>query len=113
MNAKTNDPRQVDIEDYAYGKDLEPHHCRLLRESGISPEIAKARGYRTARIKAELEGLGFGRNQRRVPGLLIPIRDVTGTIATYQLRPDEPRRRDNKPIKYETPSGSNRGKTAG
>src|SRR5947208_8017492 len=84
-----------------YGPDLLPHHERLLRHSAIAPEVARARGYRSVTTKAELEALGFGRAQRRVPALLIPVFSVTGEIATYQIRPDEPRIAD-KAVKYET-----------
>lgn len=85
---------------------LLPQHQALIDGSGISPEIAAARGYRSVTAKADLERLGFGRGQRQVPALLIPVFDVHGELATYQSRPDSPRIRDGKPLKYETPSGS-------
>jgi putative DNA primase/helicase len=85
---------------------LAPQHQKLLTESAISPEVAHARGYRTVTVKAELKRLGFWHAQCRVPGLLIPIHDVTGKLATYQLRPEEPRTRQEKPVKYETAGGS-------
>jgi hypothetical protein len=50
--------------------------------------------------------LGFGRAQRNPPGLLLPIHGPAGGIASYQFRPDEPRIKDSKPVKYETPVGS-------
>jgi len=56
--------------------------------------------------KADLEGLGFGRAQRNVPGLLLPIYGPGGGISLYQFRPDEPRIKNGRPVKYETPSGS-------
>jgi hypothetical protein len=57
--------------------------------------------------KADLERLGFGRAQRIVPTLLVPVYDETGTVALHQHRPDEPRRNgEGKPIKYETPAGA-------
>ncbi len=43
----------------------------------------------------------------RVPTLLIPLWNVHGEIGLYQSRPDEPRIRDGKAVKYETPAGSN------
>lgn len=85
---------------------LLPHHQRLIDESGISPDIARTRGYRSIAAKAELARLGFGRNQCQVPALLIPVFNVHGDLATYQARPDTPRVQDGKPLKYETPSGS-------
>ena len=48
--------------------------------------------------------------QQLVPALLIPIHDPTGRVATYQLRPDEPRtvkgKTKTRTLKYETPKGS-------
>ena len=89
-----------------YGAQLLPQHAKLLRASQISAAVAQTRGYRSVETKADLERKGFGKAQRNVPGLLIPIWNVSGECATYQFRPDEPRIRDGKSIKYETPSGS-------
>jgi hypothetical protein len=78
----------------------------LFEESGLEPEIVKARGYHTVESKSELRRLGFADAQRNTPGLLIPIYSPTGEVVNYQFRPDRPRIRDGKPVKYETPSGS-------
>jgi len=78
----------------------------LEQESSIRPKVIEARRYRTVEKKAELERLGFGRAQRNVPGLLLPIYGPGGEISLYQFRPDEPRIKDGKPVKYETPGGS-------
>ncbi len=87
--------------------ELSDNHRRMLtQESGIRPEVIDSRGYRTIRRKVELKDLGFSDGQRNVPGLLIPIRSPTGEIVLYQYRPDNPRIKDGKPVKYETPSGS-------
>jgi Domain of unknown function (DUF3854)/3'-5' exonuclease len=83
------------------------HQRMLFEESGIEPEVVKARGYRTVRRKVELEELGFGRTQRNVPALLIPVYSPRGEISTYQVRPDEPMIKDGKPVKYQTPVNSN------
>src|ERR1700759_1668790 len=72
-------------------------------ESGISEEFILARGYATVTDKKELRELGFGEAQAQVPALLIPIWTVDGEVGTYQLRPDVPRLRKNKAVKYETP----------
>jgi hypothetical protein len=40
-----------------------------------------------------------------VPGLLIPLWDVYGELRAYQLRPDEPRVKGGRAVKYETPHG--------
>ena len=84
----------------------ETHKKRLIEESGISPGVVEKRGYRTVEKKAELKRLGFSETRCSVPGLLIPIYNPSGDIVLYQYRPDEPRIKDGKPVKYETPSGS-------
>jgi len=86
---------------------LLPHHAKLIEASGIAPEVAAARGYRSVTTKAELRSLGFSENQCRVPALLIPIRDVHGEIVSYQIRPDAPRiSKNGKTVKYESPVGA-------
>lgn len=80
------------------------HEC-LLRESAISAEVAAARGYRTVWERRGLARLGFKDYQQRVPALLIPLYDVFGEPAGYQARPDSPRLRASKPLKYENPAG--------
>jgi hypothetical protein len=86
---------------------LLPQHERLIRTvSAIAPEIAVARGYRSLTVRADATRLGFGDAQARVPALLVPIWTVHGEIGSYQLRPDTPRVKNNKAIKYETPRGS-------
>ncbi len=85
----------------------EQHKKMLLEESGISPEVVEARGYRTLKKKVELKTLGFADRQCNPPGLLIPIYSPTGEIVNYQFRPDQPRiDKNGKSVKYETPSGS-------
>lgn len=81
-------------------------HERLIQDSAIAPEVAAERGYRSAQTLAELKRLGFGDSQRKLPALVIPVWNVYGEIGSYQIRPDEPRILDGKPLKYEFPSGS-------
>lgn len=88
------------------GPVLLPQHAALIEGSGISREVAEARGYFTATTKSVLETMGFSRAQQNVPALVIPIYGVTGELVTYQIRPDRPRIKDGKPLKYETPAGS-------
>jgi Domain of unknown function (DUF3854) len=91
----------------SFGEILNPEHLRiLLQESSISPEVVRAREYRTVETKAELRRLGFADSQCNPPGLLIPIYSPTGEIINYQFRSDQPRMKDGKPVKYETPRGS-------
>jgi hypothetical protein len=86
---------------------LSSEHEALIRRSAISPEVARGRGYRTVTEKTVLRRYGFSEAQRRVPALLIPIRDVRGEVALHQLRPDQPRlNKAGKAVKYETPRGA-------
>src|SRR5215212_3179422 len=83
------------------------HRRQLVEESGLAPRVILDRGYRTVKTKAELERLGFSRPQQLAPALVIPMYSPTGDLATYQIRPDNPREdRDGKPVKYETPARS-------
>ncbi len=89
------------------GEQLLPHHARLIEASAIAPDVARARGYRSVTDAAELRRLGFGPAQARTPSLLIPIYGPVDTEAVlYQSRPDEPRERSDKPVKYETVAGA-------
>jgi len=85
---------------------LQPQHQALIDGSAISPEVASARGYYTETTKSKLRQLGFSELQARVPTLVIPVYGVSGEITTYQARPDQPRIKDGKALKYETPAGS-------
>jgi hypothetical protein len=82
------------------------HLQTLLQGSGISPEVVRARGYRTIEKKADLRRLGFADSQCNPPGLLLPAYSPNGEIANYQFRPDQPRIKDGEPAKYENPFGS-------
>jgi len=82
-------------------------HLVHLRDSAISIEVIRERGYRSVLGKKELADLGFSWRQQRVPGILIPLHGVDGTSAGYQYRPDNPRMNPKgKPIKYENPQGT-------
>lgn len=92
---------------------LDQEHIDMLKSSGISPEVAKARGYATVENPAALLALGFAAKQApksRLPGLLLPMYRP-GVQATkpvpvgHQLRPRLPRKIKGRPLKYETPTG--------
>lgn len=78
------------------------HREELERGSAIHPTIIAERGYRT--VKADGLPGQFPDYQRR-DGLLIPIHNVWGKVGSYQLKPDKPRVKDGKPVKYETIPG--------
>jgi hypothetical protein len=85
---------------------LLPQHRALLEARAIAPEIADQRGYFSAERRRDLEALGFqGQQAQLVPALVIPILNVRGEVAFHQLRPDHPRERNGKRMKYETKAG--------
>lgn len=85
---------------------LAPHHRRMLEASGIAADVIAERGYRTVTSRAELQRLGFAEGQRIVPCLLVPIHGTAGGVVMRQIRPDEPRIVQGRPLKYETPKGA-------
>jgi hypothetical protein len=84
---------------------LRPQHQKLLDDSRISSEVATRRGYRSAKTASDLEKLGFSRKQCSAPALVIPLYNLRGEQAGYQIRRDDPRVIDGKPAKYESPKG--------
>ncbi len=81
-------------------------HRWMLRGSGIKPDVMAAREYWTATNCEQLKKVGFSQFQCRVPALVIPIYDADAKVVGHQIRPDNPRFKDGKPIKYESPNGS-------
>lgn len=85
---------------------LTARHVQMLQvESGLSPQVINDRGYRTIESSSELVALGFWESQAGVPGLLIPIHGPSGGVTAYSYRPDNPRVRRGKPVKYEWARG--------
>jgi Domain of unknown function (DUF3854) len=85
-------------------RNLSQTHRRELAASGISQEVAAARGYRTVRRRSEIPH-SFPDWQRRL-GLLIPTYSPSGSV-DYQLKPTRPiKRRNGHAPKYEQPHGS-------
>jgi uncharacterized protein DUF3854 len=90
-----------------YGAAIFAQHAGQLAGSAIGEDVAAERGYVSVDTKRRLDSAGFKHYQQRVPGLLIPVHDISGAIETHQYRPDRPRETGNgKPVKYETPGGS-------
>jgi hypothetical protein len=86
---------------------LDAQHAELLKRSAISPEVAEARGYFSVRTKAHARKLGFGQAAadtitNGAHALAVPLWNVAGRADGYQLRPDQPRERDGRLIKYES-----------
>lgn len=85
---------------------LSKKHSKMLRDSGITPEVAKSRGYRTVESAGELRELGYKRGALSVPTLLVPLRGTQGEVWGYQHRPDSAVvDRNDKVLKYLSPSG--------
>ena len=70
-----------------YGEGLFPQHTAKLNSSGVSPDVARARGYVTADTKAALGRFGFGDAQRRPPALVIPLHGVNGERVGFSCAP--------------------------
>ena len=80
------------------------HHMAMLEASGITAEHAEARGFETVTLRRRLEEVGLVKAACNcVPGLLIPLLRLDGSTWGHQYRPDIPRWRGDKPVKYETP----------
>jgi Domain of unknown function (DUF3854) len=93
-----------------YGARLSDQHARMLAESLVTPDHARARGYVTVDTKKLLEDLGVTKAGRNVPGLLALMHDKAGEVWGYQYRPDTPRLNGTgRPVKYETPTGQRNG----
>ncbi len=92
-------------------RNLHEHHRRMLEEeSGISPEVIADRGYWTETDPSVLKALGYADYQCRPamgPFLVIPEWTTAGVQRGSKIRPDRPRlSKKAKPIKYESPAGS-------
>lgn len=86
---------------------LAPQHRYYLESRAVSAEVATTRGYASTSAKNQLENLGFGVAQRRVPSLLVPIWApwTTERPVLYQHHPDDPRRNGTgRPLKFEFPT---------
>lgn len=84
-------------------------HLETLAASGISPEDAQTRGYETIRDPRRLKAEGIAEDGCRTQGILIPLLRVDGSRWGCQYRPDSPRERNGKLVKYETPHGQRNG----
>lgn len=85
------------------------HHLAMLAASGITPEHAALRGYETIRDPRRLAALPIAKAGQRTQGLLVPQLRVDGSTWGFQYRPDDPRERNGKVVKYETPIGQRNG----
>lgn len=82
----------------------ETHHAKL-QSSGIIDVVASRRGYETVEDRTALSALGFSPAQCCVPALTIPLYDVRGERCSTIIRPDDPRVKNGRVIKYDRPKG--------
>lgn len=82
---------------------ISPDHLAMLAASGITAEHAELRGYETITKRKRLRDLKIAAAGCNTPGLLVPLLRDDGSTWGWQYRPDLPRCKDGKPIKYETP----------
>src|SRR5690242_14572800 len=75
------------------------HYDELVVGSGIDPAVIARRGYRSITAD-EARALGFAPYQARA-GLFLPTWTLAGVQRGGLLKPDAPRWRDGKPVKYE------------
>ncbi len=81
------------------------HQKMLFADSGIDWNVARERGYYTARRRSEVPEAFKDYQCRR--GLVVPAYSPDGTTQSWQLRPDKPRKnKKGNALKYETPGGS-------
>jgi hypothetical protein len=84
---------------------LQRHLDALTQGSGLSLDVIRERGYRSVLGKKQLADAGFGKAQRCVPGLLMPVHTPDGQTLPLCYRPDFPRKVSGKELKYELISG--------
>ena len=89
-----------------YSADLLPRHVELLKKSAISTEVAEARGYRSLKSRDDLQERDFLSRQGSVPALAIPVHDVNGRVPFVLIRPNQPRSKGGRIIKYEQPKNT-------
>jgi hypothetical protein len=100
------------------------HYKMLLSESAISDDVIRTRGYFSINNALAANELGFNHQQAHTvnaehPALIIPYHNPDGSLATYCMRPDNPRSIDDKKkrklpdgtypqkiFKYEMPKGA-------
>ena len=87
---------------------LAAQHRQYLESRGVTPNVAAERGYRTASKAKDVLALGFGKSAANPPALAIPVWAPwpTPDPALFQIRPDHPRRKGERILKFEMPWNS-------
>ena len=89
-------------------KTLLAHHRQQLEASGLTAETIEAAGiYSGQSYPALAHMLNWHKYPpKHGPAIVFPYRDPDGTLNGYRkVKPDNPRRRGKKPVKYEAPRG--------
>lgn len=87
---------------------LLPHHLRELRASGLTDATITAAGIRSETSAGKLAIMLNWQKapQKMAPAIVYPFVKADGGNGFYRVKPDHPRKRNGKPIKYESPVGS-------
>jgi len=84
------------------------HHAKHLADSGLDAGFCRDAGIYSetsvARIRS-LIGCSETTAKKLGPVIVFPFYDLDGRNSYCQIRPDNPRQRDGKPLKYESPKG--------
>ena len=85
---------------------LLPHHLADLQASGLTDETIQAAGLYSEADNARLARiLGWSVPRKMSPSLVFPYFTIDGTNGYSRVKPDDPRTRQGKPVKYESPKG--------
>ena len=84
------------------------HHLAELRRSGLTDETILAAGIYsevdTAKLSALLDWKKYP--SKCAPAIVFPFTSADGHNGYHRIRPDHPRMSGGKPVKYESPKGS-------
>jgi putative DNA primase/helicase len=87
---------------------LTQRHLADLQSSGLSDEQIDRCGFKSLRASGDVRlALGWSQYKGTLGDCLcIPFKDAEGKPTGYcRLKPDHPRKKDGKPVKYESPKG--------
>src|SRR5574340_506120 len=84
-----------------------PHHRKDLERSGIRPETARAAGVYSEIDSGKLACILDWRKlpKKMAPALVFPFTAADGRNGYARIKPDHPRTRGDKLVKYESPKG--------
>ena len=101
-------PTQQAIASVKSASSIFPHHEKHLAESGLDIEFCRAAGIYSESSHQRIRSLiscADATAKKLGPVIVFPFYDLDGRNGYCQIRPDNPRQRDGKPLKYESPKG--------